>query len=160
MSGTVFNFCIGKRTQRMGDNNRFECCHTKRSPLNIDFILETHRYDDGRWNAFRFQAYRVVRTARGTGASIANGGDHDITFCGDLGNELRRGVPRKALFLVMRNQSKRDFLFQQQNDFSQKLATIPLGVIQHAQTHPFKGGQAWRQGFRFRFNNSPGIVNK
>ena len=76
----------------MGDNDRLKSFHPQGRALDMGLVQKITGHNHSRGNTFLFQADRIVRTARGTGASIADGGDDGIILQRNLVDKLRRGV--------------------------------------------------------------------
>lgn len=68
----------------MGNHNRLKRFHAQGSPLHVSFVQKTGGYNHSRGYTFLLQANGVVRTARGTRASITDGSNDRLAFQGDL----------------------------------------------------------------------------
>ena len=85
---------------------RFEDVACEESLKNFTKIIPLRAFDGSHLTKreqriMEVLADSVMRTARRAGASVPDGGDHEIVFPGNCGNQLRRGCYGKVLFFVI-----------------------------------------------------------
>ena len=81
---------VGRVLNRVVDENAFGVLHAKRVGLRLGRVLELGRRYADRRCTLNFEPYRVVQTARGTGASVGQGLDNKVV-CGIDFLSQRRG---------------------------------------------------------------------
>ena len=99
--GARRDLLIRQGAEWVGDDHRFEPLGAERRALNLSFVQERVRDDDGSGNPSSFQPDRVVQTARRAGPSITDRGDYRVGFPCNPVQQLRVRCPREALLRVV-----------------------------------------------------------
>jgi len=109
------NLLIGKRAQRMLDDYRVQPFHPQRRPLDIRFMHEGIGDDNGCRQPSSFEAHSVVQTARRTGPSITDRGEHYVIIGRDFTDQFGARQPREAFLPVVVDLPEGEFLIERLN---------------------------------------------
>lgn len=79
---------ISRILNRVGYEYTTSILQAKCPGLDFGRFFELNRSHCHRWNTLNFKPYRVMQTARGTGASVGQGFDHKVVLLPDLPAEF------------------------------------------------------------------------